>query len=111
MKTDNRQTPTIGVDFDNTLISYDNVMYALAVQQGLIAPDSANNKTRIRDQIRLLPDGEHQWQLIQALAYGPHINQALLIEGVEDFFNECKRRGIVVYIVSHKTELAHVGDP
>src|SRR5258708_23209668 len=111
MNTRHSQSAAIGVDFDNTLISYDNVMYNRALQQGLISPDIANNKKLIRDHIRLLPGGEQQWQMLQASAYGPYIAEALLIEGVAEFFEECKRRSSQVYIVSHKTELAHYGDP
>src|SRR5689334_15775597 len=101
MNTENPRAFAIGVDFDNTLISYDNVMHELAVQQGLINRDSANNKKLIRDQIRLLPGGEDRWQLLQAMTYGPNIGQATLINGVVEFFTECQRQRIPVYIVSH----------
>ena len=45
----------IGLDFDNTLVSYDALLHRLAVQRELIQPTSHNGKKAIRDQIRRLP--------------------------------------------------------
>src|ERR1051325_6940804 len=61
-------------------------------------------KRSIRDRIRLLPDGEIEWQKCQALLYGQRIAEAKLVEGVADFIRLCRERGIPVHIVSHKTE-------
>ena len=38
----------IGVDFDNTLISYDDAMYSVAVQRGLIPPGMSKSKKVIK---------------------------------------------------------------
>jgi hypothetical protein len=97
----------IGVDFDNTLVTYDELLHSLAVQQGLIHPTAEKNKKCIRDQIRQLPDGEIEWQRLQALAYGPRIVEARLIDGVWRFFKLCKQNKVKVYIISHKTEFAN----
>jgi len=97
----------IGVDFDNTLVSYDALLQSLARQRGWL-PDGTNpSKKEIRDFIRRLPEGEQQWQRLQAVAYGPRIAEAQLADGVEEFFECCKRRPAKVYIVSHKTEFAN----
>lgn len=100
----------IGVDFDNTIACYDDLMHAIALERGLIRPDIAKNKKLIRDTIRGLPDGELHWRSLQVTAYGPQMQEARLIEGVREFFAECRRRGIPIYIVSHKTEYANFGD-
>jgi hypothetical protein len=97
----------IGVDFDNTLVTYDGLLYNIAVQHGLIPPTTEKNKKCIRDHIRQLPTGEIEWQKLQALAYGPRIGEARLIDGVWTFFKLCKQNGVKVYIVSHKTEFAN----
>ena len=96
----------IGVDFDNTLISYDDVIYKLALERGLIDPKTEKIKKDIRDKIRQLPDGEIEWQKIQANVYGPGISDAVLIKGVSGFFRLCREYKFRTFIVSHKTDLA-----
>ena len=96
----------IGVDFDNTLVSYDDVFWDEAFQRGLIYPGSGKDKKDIRDVIRQIPNGEIEWQKVQAVVYGPRMNEAKLIEGVKAFFESCKLNKIRVFIISHKTEYA-----
>ena len=100
----------IGVDFDNTLISYDKLIHAIALERGLIRPDTHKNKKTIRDAIRQLPDGEAEWQRLQAILYGPRMEEATLARGVRAFFDLGKRRQARVYIISHKTEYAAYGE-
>ena len=97
----------IGVDFDNTIVSYDDIMHRVAVQRGLIHPSVRKSKKHIRDSIRKLPDGEIEWQKLQGIVYGSRMGEARLIEGVQTFFNLCKQNKVAVYIVSHKTEYAN----
>lgn len=99
-------TRIIGVDFDNTLVTYDELLHKIAVQRGLIPASAPKSKMSIRDYIRHLPDGEIEWQKLQAIAYGPLIKEAKLIDGVQAFFELCKRNGVKAYIVSHKTEFS-----
>jgi hypothetical protein len=103
-------TRTIGIDFDNTIVSYDALMYEAALNRGLIKDGADRTKRAVRDRIRQLPDGEIEWQKLQALAYGPLMHGAQLIEGVEEFISECRDRDIAVFIVSHKTEYASYDD-
>lgn len=95
----------IGIDFDNTIICYDEVFYREAVQHGWIHNNFPRNKKLIRDYI-WRTKGDNAWQRLQAIAYGQKINDALLIKGVKDFLFLCRDKGIRVYIVSHKTEYA-----
>ncbi|MBI4763528.1 MAG: hypothetical protein HY787_02835 [Deltaproteobacteria bacterium] len=97
----------IGIDLDNTIVSYDEVLFRVAEEAGLIGPDVDRNKKAIRDFIRTLPDGEIEWQKIQAMVYGPRISEAKLIAGVADFLACCRNRSIRTYIISHKTEYAN----
>lgn len=100
----------IGVDFDNTIASYDALMHALALERGLIAADTLPSKKLIRDSIRALHEGETHWRGLQVTAYGPRMHDARLLDGVKEFFAECRRSGVPVYIVSHKTEYANFGE-
>ncbi len=96
----------VGVDFDNTIISYDELMYKTALNGNLITPECPKDKKAIRQTIRALPDGEISWQKIQAMVYGSQIKQAKLYDGVRSFFKTCKKTRTPVFIVSHKTEFA-----
>jgi hypothetical protein len=101
----------IGIDFDNTIASYDEPMHRMAVGRGLIPPALPKNKKLIRDAIRALEDGESKWRALQVHAYGPGMTEAQAMAGVTDFIGACRQRGIPVRIVSHKTEFANFGDP
>jgi hypothetical protein len=101
--------PVIGIDFDNTIIRYDAVLYRLAVERQLIPPTARPSKKYIRDQIRTRPDGDIEWQRLQAILYGPAIGQAVLTDGVADFIRGCRQRGLQVYIISHKTPYSNLG--
>lgn len=94
----------IGVDLDNTLVSYDEVMYRVALQRGLIPEGLKKSKQAIRDAIRRSQAGDRAWHGVQAAAYGERMEEAQLIDGVAAFFARCRRMGAKVYIVSHKTE-------
>ena len=100
----------IGVDFDNTIAGYNDLMHTVALERSLISADVARNKKLIRDAIRALPDGEAHWRDLQVTVYGPRMHEARLIEGVREFFADCRRRRITVYIISHKTEYANFGE-
>jgi len=96
----------IGVDFDNTLVAYDDVFHAEAVRRGWLSPDATLDKRGVRDAVRGLDDGENKWRRLQAFTYGPGMAGAVLIPGVDAFFAACRRRGARVYVVSHKTRYA-----
>jgi len=96
----------IGVDFDNTLVTYDEVMYRVALERSLIHAAVPKNKKDIRDMIRLSSDGEDAWTKLQAEVYGPRMAEAQLVPGVVEFFDLCRRNRITTFIISHKTEYA-----
>jgi hypothetical protein len=96
----------IGIDFDNTIVSYDDLMYRIARERGLIGECADQTKRSVRDRVRQLPDGEIEWQKLQALVYGPLMGQARLNEGADEFIRHCRLAGMTVVIVSHKTEYA-----
>jgi len=99
-----------GIDFDNTLITYDKLLARIAAERGLIDCNRYKTKKSIRDQLRRLPNGEIEWQKCQALLYGSRIGEAELIEGVSRFFELARQQGTQVYIISHKTEFSPFDD-
>ncbi len=99
----------IGIDLDNTLISYDDLFVEVARARRLLPVTFVGTKREVRDFIRLLPDGENEWQRLQAHVYGPAVPRASLAEGALDFIRAARSRGIDLTIVSHKTALANMG--
>jgi hypothetical protein len=97
----------IGIDFDNTIIAYDDVFCATAKRCGLIDSDFFGRKQAVRDAIRVLPDGELAWQRLQGQVYGKGIAGAKMVAGVEAFLRRCRAEGCAVVVVSHKTEYGH----
>ena len=97
----------VGMDFDNTIISYDEVFRSVARDWGLIEDSVSARKQSVRDHIRLLPDGEQKWQRLQGYVYGKGIAGARMFDGVDSFLNRCRSEGCAVLIVSHKTQFGH----
>src|SRR5579862_7521958 len=100
----------VGIDFDNTIAGYDELLHEVAVERGLISAEVACNKKAIRDTIRALPEGELGWRALQSIIYGARMGEARLLDGVREFIAECRHMGIRVYVVSHKTEYANFGE-
>lgn len=96
----------IGIDLDNTLVCYDELFHSAAHQEGLIEISVPRSKERIRDAIRLLPEGEMKWTRLQAIVYGPRMSGAATFDGSEEFLRHCAGRGTKAMIVSHKTSFA-----
>lgn len=99
--------PCVGLDFDNTLITYDAVFLAMARERGLTPPHFEGRKQAIRDSIRLLPEGELSWQQLQGQVYGKGVARAAMFDGVGSFLQRCRQNHIPVVIVSHKTQYGH----
>jgi len=100
-------TWVIGIDFDNTIVSYDDLFFQVTMEKGLIPSNTLKSKKQIRDSIRELTDGDIKWQKIQGVIYGPMMHKAKLIKGVYDFIKICNTKKNPVFIVSHKTEFAN----
>jgi hypothetical protein len=97
----------VGIDLDNTLISYDQAFQRVAREEGLLPPSFEGNKAAVkRALLAERPDG-FLWESLQGLVYGRRIDAAVLFDGVAGFLEACRARADAVAIVSHKTELAH----
>ena len=102
--------PRIGIDFDNTVICYDEVFHQLAVETGLVDLDSPRRQKVIREAARQSPEGDQAWQRLQGQAYGPRIQEANPAPGVLEFLRTAHDANLDVHIISHKTRLASI-DP
>lgn len=97
----------LGIDFDNTLVDYDDLIHLVSLERGLVDSTQAQGKKEIRDAIRKLDNGEIHWQKVQALVYGPRMPEAIISFGAKDFLRECVRNQVKVNVVSHKTTFAN----
>jgi len=98
----------IGIDFDNTIVSYDKLFHQLAIEASLISADTPANKTVIRDQLRSA-GREEAWTKLQAKAYGSRIAGATPFPGVMEFLDQAFQRQQTLMIISHKTRRPYLG--
>jgi hypothetical protein len=98
----------IGIDFDNTIVCYDEVFYQTALQQKLIPIKFPKSKGAIRDYLRAAGK-ENLWTELQGTVYGLHMDQANLFPGVLEFFKVCSQKKIPTTIISHKTLFPYIG--
>ena len=100
----------IGLDFDNTIVTYDRLFHRAARERGLIAARVPQRKRDVRDAIRLLPGGEDAWTELQGVVYGRRMPEAEPAPGVEGFLAACNAAGVRLSIISHKTEFPAIGE-
>jgi hypothetical protein len=98
----------LGVDFDNTIVCYDQVFHQVALAEGMIDPQAPTGKEQVRDHLRDR-GGEEDWILLQGLVYGARLNQAPPFPGVREFFRRAIKRGVEIFIISHKTRAPYRG--
>lgn len=98
----------IGLDFDNTIVCYDNLFHKVALEKGVIPNTLPKNKLAVRDFLRNAGI-EEQWTEMQGYVYGARMDEADPYEGVIDFIRSLKGDGHVVTIISHKTQYPFIG--
>lgn len=98
----------IGIDFDNTIVCYDQLFHRVAREQGLIPADVPVAKNAVRQHL-IRAGREAAWTAMQGHVYGERMLEALPFPGALDFLQRCVRRAIDVYIISHKTRHPYVG--
>jgi hypothetical protein len=99
----------IGVDFDNTIVRYDDVFGRVALDLGLVPAHAATSKTAVRDHLRAT-GREDRWTELQGIIYGPRMMDAALFPGVAEFFARCRAEAMPVAIVSHRTRFPYLGE-
>jgi FMN phosphatase YigB (HAD superfamily) len=99
----------IGIDFDNTLVCYDELFHRLAVERSLVPAEIPHTKQAVRDYLRHA-GCEGEWTELQGIAYGPRITDAVPFPGVLDFLRQCRESNVCVVVVSHKTRYPYRGD-
>tara|TARA_B100000131_G_scaffold320612_1_gene369200 strand:- start:432 stop:1031 length:600 start_codon:yes stop_codon:yes gene_type:complete len=98
---------TIGLDFDNTLVIYDELFYKLAIERDLIPKSLSKNKIKIRNYLRAINKDE-QFTNLQSEVYGRRIIEAPVAPNA---FNSLKKlkENYKLIIISHKTKYPYAG--
>ena len=99
----------IGIDFDNTIVSYDELFRSVAIEQRLVPESVPASKTEVRNYLRNAGK-EDAWTAMQGLVYGKRMPEAKAFPGVIDFIRACYRAEIPVFIASHRTKFPIVGE-
>jgi thiamine kinase-like enzyme len=92
----------IGIDFDNTIVCYDELFHQLARERNLLGPEVRPVKGEVRDYLRRI-GREDAWIELQGIAYGPRLREAAPFPGAMEFLSRCRRQGIECFVISHKT--------
>ncbi len=101
---------SIGIDFDNTIVSYEGVFHSVAFERNLIPADLSFSKGAIRDYFRSIGK-EELWTELQGYVYGAKMDSAHPYPTALSFFALCVEKKISTYIISHKTRHPYLGHP
>lgn len=100
----------VGIDFDNTLVCYDDIFHRVAVEKGLIPKSLAANKVQVKEFIRR-SGNEHAWTKLQGYIYGARMVEARPYPGAIGCIKRLMKGGHELFIVSHKTTRPFLGFP
>ncbi len=100
----------IGLDFDNTIVGYDSLFARVAIEGGLVPPQTPPSKLAVRDHLRQT-GREPVWTELQGVVYGARMMEAEAFPGVLDFMAWARGHGIALSIVSHRTRQPFLGPP
>jgi hypothetical protein len=102
-------TLRLGLDFDNTLVSYDRLFLKVALEKGLVPACTPARKNAVRDHLRAA-GREEVWTQLQGEVYGTRILEAEPFEGLLPALKRLADHDVTVCIVSHKTRTPYLGD-
>jgi hypothetical protein len=98
----------IGIDFDNTIVSYDKLFHKVAIEKQFVPPNTPSNKLAVREYLRRT-DKEAIWTELQGYVYGARIGEASAFPGVVEFIQRAGDAGHILAIISHKTKYPFLG--
>jgi hypothetical protein len=100
----------LGIDFDNTIVCYDEIFYRVAMERKLIPADIPPTKEQVRDYLRRV-GREDEWTEMQGYVYGSRMMDVQPFPGVMECIAAAVKSGFHVAIISHKTRSPYLGHP
>ena len=99
----------LGLDFDNTLVSYDRLFLQVAVEKASVPVRTPARKNAVRDHLRAA-GREEDWTRLQGEVYGTRILEAEPFDGMLAALKWLAHREVAMCIVSHKTRTPYLGE-
>lgn len=100
----------IGLDFDNTIVCYDEAIALLAERLFELPPHVLRTKRGIRDHLRAC-GREPEWTQFQGALYGPGMEGAKPFAEAIETMQKLVSQGHQLMIVSHRTRVPYAGPP
>ena len=98
----------IGLDFDNTIVCYDEAFHTLALEHKAIPADLPRKKEDVKAYLQAQGRNDF-WTELQGFAYGPRMETATVFPGFEQFLSEAKSKNLEIFIVSHRSPRPYSG--
>ncbi len=98
----------IGIDFDNTIASYEGVFHAAALERKLIPADLPTDKNAVRDYLNG-SGRKDEFTELQGYVYGARMDLVSPYPGFDAFLARALGEGHAVFVVSHKTKTPILG--
>lgn len=99
----------IGLDFDNTIVCYDQAIAVLAERTFSLPDDVPRTKLGVRDHLRSIGE-EEAWTRFQGELYGPGMSHAEPFPHAVEVIRELGRRGHSLAVISHRTRFPYLGE-
>lgn len=100
----------IGLDFDNTIVCYNEAIAILAKKLFELPPDWPRTKLGVRDFLRGA-GREPEWTAFQGELYGPGMHHAEPFEGAIVTMKQLVAGGHELVIISHRSRRPYAGEP
>lgn len=98
----------IGIDFDNTIVSYDRAFYETACALRLIPSSVSPSKIAVKEYLCSHQRGD-QWTELQGVVYGSKMELAFPYIGFEPFVAHCAKEKIPIFIISFRSLYPFLG--
>lgn len=98
----------IGLDFDNTIVCYDQAIARLADELFQLPEGVPRTKLGLRDFLRT-EGREPEWTAFQGELYGPGMRYAQPFEGAVATMQQLTQEGHELTIVSHRSRFPYAG--
>lgn len=98
----------IGLDFDNTIVCYDEAIKQLAMDVPSLPETTPKTKLGIRDFLRE-QDRETEWTEFQGKLYGPGMVHAQPFPSALEMIGAMQQAGHTTVIISHRSKHPYLG--
>ena len=104
----NKMKVRIGLDFDNTIVCYDEVFAKLCLEFPDFPVKARRDKSSVKEY--LVSKGlNSKWTELQGLVYGPSMRDAKPYLGVVEVLRDLEDKGFGLVVISHRTRYPYRG--